>query len=100
MPSRGIRQGDPLSLYLFLLCVEGFNSLLFQAEMEGHIKGVSICRRAPSVTNLMFVDDSILFCRATLGEVEVINEVLRTYANASGQYINMEKCSVFFSSNT
>ena len=48
----------------------------------------------------MFVDDSILFCRATLREVEVINEVLRTYANASGQYINMEKCSVFFSSNT
>ena len=100
MPSRGIRQGDPLSLYLFLLCVEGFNSLLFHVEMEGRIKGVSICRRAPSVTNLMFVDDSILFCRATLREVEVINEVLRTYANASGQYINMEKCSVFFSSNT
>ena len=100
MPSRGIRQGDPLSPYLFLLCVEGFNSLLFRAEMEGRIKGVSICRRAPSVTNLMFADDSILFCQATLGEVEVINEVLRTYANASGQCINMEKCSVFFSSNT
>ena len=62
MPSRGIRQGDPLSVYLFLLCVEGFNSLLFRAEMEGRIKGVSICRRAPSVTNLMFADDSILFC--------------------------------------
>ena len=34
----------------------------------------------------MFADDSILFCQATTGEVEVINEVLQTYANASGQW--------------
>ena len=62
-----------------MLCAEGFKSLLLRAKMEGCIKGVSICRRAPSVTNLMFADDSILFCRATFREVEVINEVLRTY---------------------
>ena len=48
----------------------------------------------------MFIDDSILFCQATTGEVGVINEVLQTYANASGQCINMEKSSVYFSSNT
>ena len=85
--------------YLFLLCAKGFTSLLLRAEMEGRIKGVSICRRAPSVTNLMFLDDSILFCKDAFGEVEVINEALRTYVNASGQCINMEKSSVFFSSN-
>ena len=99
-PLIGIRQGDPLSPYLFLLCAEGFNSLLLRAEMEGRIKGVSVCRRAPTVTNLMFVDDSLLFCRASIGEVEVINEILKTYANASGQCIDMGKSSVFFSSNT
>ena len=43
-PSRGIRQGDPLSPYLFLLCAEGFTSLLEKAQLEGHIHGVSICR--------------------------------------------------------
>ena len=48
----------------------------------------------------MFVDDSFLFCRATLGEVDVINEVLQIYAHASGQCITMEKSSVYFSSNT
>ena len=48
----------------------------------------------------MFADDSIIFCRAISGEVGVINEVLQTYANASGQCINMEKSLVYFSSNT
>ena len=99
-PSRGIRQGDPLSPYMFLLCVEGFTSLLEKAELDGHIRGAFICRRAPRISNLMFADDSIIFCRATSGEVGVINEVLQTYANASGQCINMEKSLVYFSSNT
>ena len=99
-PSRWLRQGDPLSPYLFLLCAEGFTSLLAKAEMDRHIKGLSICKGAPTISNLMFVDDSILFCCATLGEVEVINEVLQIYANASSQCINMEKSSIYFSSNT
>ena len=64
-PSRGIRQGDPLSPYLFLLSAKGFTTLLDQAKSEGRIKGVSICRGAPKVTKLMFVDDSLLFCKAT-----------------------------------
>ena len=75
-PSRGIWQGDPLSPYLFLLCVEGFISLLQKEKLDGRIKGASICRRAPRISNLMFAYDSIIFCRATGGEVEVINEVL------------------------
>ena len=48
-PSSGIRQGDPLSPYLFLLCVEGFIALLAKAELEGRIRGVSICRGAPKI---------------------------------------------------
>ena len=68
--------------------------------MDRRIKGVSICRGAPTISNLMFADDSILFYHATTGKVEVINEVLQAYANALGQCINMEKSSVYFSSNT
>ena len=96
-PTKGICQGDPLSPYLLLLCAERFTSLL---EVEGRVKGVSICRRAPKISNLMFVDDSLLFFQATNSEVAVVNEVLQTYASASSQCINMEKSSVFFNSNT
>ena len=99
-PSRGIRQGDPISSYLFLLCAEGLTALLKKAELEGRIKGVSICRGAPKITNLMFADDSLLFCQTTRAEGEIIVEVLHTYARASGQSINLEKSSAYFSSNT
>ena len=47
---------------------------------------MAICRGAPTISNFMFADDSILFYQATTGEVEVINEVIQTYANASGQW--------------
>ena len=53
-PTKGIRQGDPLSSYLFLLCAKGFIALLAKVELEGRLRGVSICRGAPRVTNLMF----------------------------------------------
>ena len=68
-PFRGIWQGYPLSPYLFLLCAKGFSSLLAKVEGEGRIHSVSICRRTPSISHLLFVDDSLLFCRANQNEV-------------------------------
>ncbi|XP_075636695.1 uncharacterized protein LOC142608925 [Castanea sativa] len=100
IPSRGLRQGDPLSLYLFLLCAEGFTSLLFKAEYEGKLHGVQICRRVPSISNLLFADDSLIFCQANQEEVKVISDTLQLHAEASGQCINFEKSSVYFSGNT
>ena len=68
-PSRGLCQGDPLSPCLFLLCTEGFTSLLQRAEIERKIQGVSICQRAPRITNLLFANDSMIFCQANRCEV-------------------------------
>ena len=99
-PSRGIRQGGPSSPYLFLLCAEGFSSLLAKAEEDRQIHGVAICKRAPNISYLLFTGDSLLFCWATQEEVQAITKVLQTYAASSGQCINFEKSSVNFSSNT
>ena len=62
-PSRGIRQGDPLSPFLFLLCTEGLHSLITKAANEDSIRGFSLCRRSPILTHFLLADDSLLFCR-------------------------------------
>ena len=87
-PNRGLRHGDPLSPYLFLLCVEGLHSLIQQAENVGSIKGVSLCSAGPKVSHLFFADDNLLFCRANTQECATILEVLQQYEEASGQQIN------------
>ena len=49
---------------------------------------------------MLLANDSLLFCQATHSEVEVITEILQTYADALGHSINLEKSLVYFSSNT
>ena len=61
---------------------------------------MSICRSAPCISNLLFADDSLVFCQANQREVQVLMEILDLYASASWQCINLEKSSIYFSSNT
>lgn len=70
-----------------------------KVEGQGRIHGVSICKRAPNLSHLLFADDPLLFCQANQEEVQAISEVLQTYAVSSGQRINFEKSSIYFSSN-
>ncbi|KAL0423118.1 UNVERIFIED_CONTAM: putative mitochondrial protein [Sesamum radiatum] len=99
-PERGIRQGDPLSPYLFILCAEGFSCLLQAKEHNGDIRGVAVARRAPKVSHLLFADDTLIFCQATKEAMRCIRGILEKYERASGQLINLDKSSIFFSNNT
>jgi hypothetical protein len=53
-PSRGLRQGDPISPYLFLLCAEALSSMLNKAESMGVITGVPSSKRGPRLNHLFF----------------------------------------------
>ncbi|XP_075668946.1 uncharacterized protein LOC142638766 [Castanea sativa] len=99
-PSRGLRLGNPLSPYLFLICSEGLHSLLQQAADSKQIRGVSICKRGLRLTHLFFAEDSLIFCRASLNECLRIQALLVCYEKASGQQLNRNKTGLFFSKST
>ncbi|XP_035551510.1 uncharacterized protein LOC118349853 [Juglans regia] len=99
-PSRGLRQGDPISPYLFILCAKGLSALLNSSEERGLTKGVTLARGGTRINHLLFADDCVLFGRANCEEWENLMEVLKVYERASGQFLNKEKTSIFFSSNT
>jgi hypothetical protein len=100
VPGRGLRRGDPISSYLFLLRAEGFSGLLHHAEAVGDIRGFQLASAAPTVNHLLFADDSLLLVEAGEASATTINSILQVYEECSGQVINREKSSVMFSSNT
>ena len=99
IPKRGIRQGDPLSPYLFLICSEGLSNLLRKATANRMLSGMNISRRGPSITHIFFADDSLIFCKANQDQTKELMRVLDVYGLASGQVINLEKSSILFSKN-
>ena len=74
--------------------------MIKKATTVGDIWGISICRSGPKLTHLLFADDSLVFCRATVNECQKIMEILSAYERASGQKINRDKKNLFFSKST
>lgn len=99
VPSRGIRQGDSISPYLFLLCVEVLFQLLLKAERDGLLHGVEICDGAPCISHLFFADDALIFFQVESEDVIVLKNILGCYESTSGQMINYQKSNVSFSKN-
>ena len=95
-PTRGLRQGDPISPYLFLLSAEGMSGLINSKIQSSVLNGIKVAPSAPTVSHLLFADDSLLFFRADVANAEIIKEVLGIYCGASGQRVNMEKSSILF----
>lgn len=99
-PERGLRQGDPLSSYLSLMCIEGLTALLHNYEQRNLIKGIKVARTSPVLSHMFFADDSYIFCSASRESATNIMQLLQIFETTSGQQINVGKSSIFFSKNT
>ncbi|XP_048234330.1 uncharacterized protein LOC125370918 [Ricinus communis] len=75
-PSRVLRQGDPLLPYLFISCADWLSFAIQEKANRGEIHGVKISRSAPTITHLLFADDSLFFFKANMLELGHIKSVL------------------------
>ncbi|XP_057812845.1 uncharacterized protein LOC131026857 [Cryptomeria japonica] len=92
----GLRQGDPLSLYLFILLAKGLGRLIKYDVGMGIIHGWSWGNDVPPLSHLQFVDDTTLMGVSRISEAINLSKVLDVYVVGSGQLINEEKYSIFF----
>jgi hypothetical protein len=94
-PSRGLRQGDPLSPFLFIIGSEVIFRLLFSS-----LRGFKIARACSPLNHLLFADDLIIFSTATSSEATIIKDCLAQYCLWSGPSVNHVKSNLLFSKNT
>jgi hypothetical protein len=77
--SRGLRQGDPLSPYLFLFVADGLSKFISKKVESQSLQELHICRGAPSISHLLFADDTLLFFKASVEQANIVREILDVY---------------------
>lgn len=97
-PERGIRQGDPLSPYLFILCAEVLSHMMNQAQATRSLIGVKISNQEPAINHLLFADDSLFLSLANTKTGRALKKILELYEEVSGQAINLNKSTITFGS--
>uniref|UniRef100_A0A2N9F3E9 Protein kinase domain-containing protein n=1 Tax=Fagus sylvatica TaxID=28930 RepID=A0A2N9F3E9_FAGSY len=97
--SRGLRQGDPLSPYLFILCMEFLGALIDSKCALGDWTKVKASRGGPGFSHVFFADDLLLFAKANDRNCSAIADVLDVFCSMSDQKVSHTKSRIFFSSN-
>lgn len=95
---RGLRQGDPLFPFLFVLCTEGLSHLLNKAEMKGRLNGIQFSSSGHVVHHLLFAYDSLFICKAELSQCFEFLKIMDSYEVATGQTMNLDKSAIAFGS--
>ena len=98
-PSRGIRQGDPISLYLFLLCMEFLGSQITSICESRRRDKIKASRNGPSFSHVFFADDLVLFANADHKNCEAIIEVLDNFYNLATQKVSSGKSKILLPPN-
>ena len=99
-PVRGLRQGDPLSHFLFILGSKVFSRLMVKEERNGSLHGLQITRNYTPIHHLLFADNLLIFGKATVTVAATIKSCLDKYCRWSGQLVNAAKSSIRLRKNT
>lgn len=83
-PQHGIIQGDPISLYLFVMCIDSLSYMISQAVNEGHCRAFRDGRNGTTISHLMFADDLLLFRESSEKQIKCVMHTLDTFCRASG----------------
>jgi len=98
-PQRGLRQGCPLSPYLFVIAINELSIRLQEALHNNNLSGISLGMGAHPIHSLLFADDLILCGKAIVEEAQAIKTILYEFCQQSGQTPNLQKSSIYFSRN-
>ena len=98
IPSKGVHQGDPLSPYLFILCLERLSILLEEAIRDNMIHPI-VFRGQIQISHLFFADDIFLFTKAKLTGYQNLRNILQKFCQCLGQIISTHKSHIWFSPN-
>ena len=91
---RGLRQGDPLSPFLFVLIVEALDRLIKKATSMSLWNGLEISKGGFKLTHLQYADDTLIFCEANTEALKNIKKALILFHLASGLQVNYHKSSL------
>lgn len=75
-PSRGLRQGDPLFPYLFILCTEVLSGMCDKALANGSFPGIKVARNCPLINHLLFADDTMFFGKSSPTSCATLSSIL------------------------
>jgi hypothetical protein len=95
-PSRGIRQGDPLSPFLFIIMAEGLSRTIKEAITDHSLSGLTPHGISPPISHSQFVDDILLMGMSTAREALCFRSIIDLFCEASGMEVNLSKSQVFF----
>ncbi|KAJ0568314.1 putative RNA-directed DNA polymerase [Helianthus annuus] len=93
--ARGLRQGDPLSPFLFVIAMEALTGIMKKAISEGIFEGLRCTNDGPLLSHLIYADDVIFLGKWSFGNALNLRRILRCFFLVSGLKVNLAKCSVF-----